>query len=303
MYRSRPNIPTARPRAAGNSIMEYVLPGLLILAASLGALNMLGINLNTYFDQFKQSMTTQVAATQTQLQQQQVQKAGFRPSASPSMSSHMPSLPHTVGLRAVGETIQTVGVNGGTEMLASSLYSYIQQLVASGDLSPDQADILSRLANAGHHLAEAEKALANAQKSGQSSVTYGGKTYAVSDFAQQFGFNNTVGIDAAKSMDSSQAMAQLAPFMQLYEQAQASGSLKDPNINAQVTYLSQQIAALSDLAKWNPASTTSNQNLNAGYVTAMEQVGIANAPPSISEATHTDSNGICDASTGGLCQQ
>jgi len=128
-------------------------------------------------------------------------------------------------------------------------------------------------------------------------VTYNGQTYTVSDFTQQFGFNNSVGINATNTMSASSAMPQLAPFVNLYQQAQSSGILSDPVVNEQVTYLAKQIAALSDLAKWNTQSTP--QNLNSGYVTAMGQLSLTNAPPSISVATHTDSVGICTANSTG----
>ena len=97
-------------------------------------------------------------------------------------------------------------------------------------------------------------------------------------------------------MDAGAQCRTLAPFMNLYQQAQASGALSDPAVEGQVTYLSKQITALSDLAKWN---TTSSATIFPTAMSAMQQVGIPNAPPSISDATHTDSSGICGSGGSG----
>ncbi len=296
--------PTNKRRQAGNTIFEYLLPAGLILGISIGALTLFGSGLNGQFGALDNHMKSKVSNTQQQVQLQQIKKDAFaaaattpKPGAKGGGGSGAGSLPSGVSLTDISSTIQTAGANGGTEVLASALQNYIQKLKAEGNLTPDQVNLLTQLANAGHNLAGAEKALDDAVKGGQGSVTYNGQTYSVADFQAQFGFNNNVGIDASKTMDAGSAMPQLAPFMNLYQQAQASGALSDPAVEGQVTYLSKQIAALSDLAKWN--TTSSATDLSYGYVTAMQQVGIPNAPPSISDATHTDSSGICGSGGSG----
>lgn len=291
-----------RKRHAGNTIFEYILPGALIIFGCIGALTLIGTGLNGHFGLLKNNMNSQVSNTQKQVQLQQMAKASFSATVIPSSTtpggsgSAAGGIPGAVGLADISSVIQTAGANGGTETLASAMAAYIQQLKDQGVLTPEQLSLLSQLANAGHDLANAEKALNDAVKGGQGTVTYNGQTYTVADFQQQFGFNNNVGINAATSMDASAAMGQLAPFMNLYQQAQSSGALSDPAVESQITYLSKQIAALSDLAKWN--TTSSATDLSYGYVTAMQQVGIPDAPPSISDATHSNSADICTTGTG-----
>lgn len=296
--------PKFRRRQPGNTIFEYLLPAGLIVGVSIGAFTLLSGALNKQFGALDTHMKGKVSNAQQQAALQQMKKAAFTAAATAPTgtkpaggASAAGALPSGVSLSDISSVIQTAGANGGTEVLAAALASYIQKLKEAGSITPEQEDILTKLANAGHSLAGAEKALDDAVKGGQSSVTFNGQTFAVNDFKEQFGFNNSVGIDASKSMDASSAMPQLAPFMNLYQQAQASGALSDPAVEGQVTYLSKQIAALSDLAKWNTTSTATN--LSYGYVTAMQQVGIPDAPPSISDATHTNSAGICGSGGGG----
>lgn len=288
----------------GNALVEYLLPGGLITVVAVGALMTLSTNFNADFGMVKSDMLAKNSSASKQAALHALQKQAFQavastaplPGGKPGPGKGSNASSSAVSLDDMSKIIQTSGANGGTETLASTMEAYIQKLKADGTLTPAQLDILTKLANAGHDLAQGEKALQDAVNAGQSSVTYNGQTYSVTDFKEQFGFNNNVGIDAAKTMDASSAMGQTAPFLNLYQQAQASGALSDPNVSSQVNYLSTQIAALSDLAKWNTASDATN--LSYGYVTAMQQVGVSSAPPNISDATHGNSGAICGVGTG-----
>ena len=292
--------------ANGNAIVEYIMPVSIILVLSIGAITAIGAALDGQFNALKGDMKNKVSSAQQQNQLHQLQASAFQAAAASSNksggsngSSSGAGSYSTAGLSAadISKVIQTAGANGGTETLATALTKYIDQLKAAGNLTPDQINTLTQLANAGHDMANAEKALKDAVDGGQSSVTYNGKSYSVADFTAQFGFIGSIGINAANTMDPTNAMPQLAPFMNLYAQAKANGSLTDPAVSDQVTYLSKQIAALSDLAKYN--TTTSPTDLSYGYTTAMQQLALQNPPASISDATHGNSAGICQSGGSG----
>jgi hypothetical protein len=282
----------------GNTLLEYTAIACLILILTLGAWQALGLNLKAHMGLLKNSMRSQLNDAKVQVQLQQLKKSAFQKAATAANAKMMTSgnVITAAGLVSIADmqsAIQTVGANGATDILASSLKGYITKLQQDKNLTSEQINLLSQLAEEGHTLANGEKALHDAVTAGQSTVIYNGHSYAVSDFQQQFGFINNVGINASITMDADKAMPQLAPFVKTYQQAVTSGALKDPDVQNQVTYLSKQIAALSDLAKWN--TTTGPQDLNSAYVTAMKQIGIQDAPASISEATDTDSTGICNS--------
>jgi hypothetical protein len=291
-----------RNAPAGNAIVEYALPGAVILVVCIGLLAALGAGLNGKFGLMKKDMTAKANAAQSQEQQHRAQKNAFQAAMAEvyktggGSSSGGSFDAGRVSPEELTKVIQTAGANGGTETLASALKKYAEQLKAQGNVSDEQLSILTQMANAGHDMAQAEKALQDAATSGKGTVNYNGQTYALDDFRQQFGFDNRVGIDGAISMDPSNAQSQLAPFMKLYAQAQSSGALKDPAVEETVTYLSKQIVALSDLSKWN--TTTSPKDLGYAYTTAMDQLDIKGPPKSISDATHKNSGGICGAGNG-----
>ena len=298
---------TQRSAANGNAIVEYILPAILVVALSVAALSAIGAGLNGKFGTMKTTMQSKINGAQQQNQVHLAQKNAFQPAGSFSVTSGGSGKGGTTGTLPpnlsglspadISKIIQTAGANGGTETLALALQKYAQQLLASGTLTPDQANILTKLANAGHDLAAGEKALQDAVNNGQSTVNYNGQTYSVADFQAQFGFNDSSGgINNASNMNASAAVGQTAPFMNLYQQAVSSGALSDPTVSAQITSLSKQIAALSELAKFN--TTTSATDLSYGYVTAMQQVGVTNAPVTISGQTNTNSGQICNTGSG-----
>lgn len=298
MVSLKPGETTKRTHRQGNTIAEYILPAGLIVVATIGGWTLFSKNLASSFSFLKDDMRSQISATakQKELTQlaQQVQ-AGQNEQIEDLLNQAGRS-GGAISISELGEKIQTVGANGGTEILASKLKSYIDQLKASGELTGDQLGILERLANEGHKLAGAEKALEDAANNGQGTVNYDGKNYSLDEFSQQFGFDNNIGIDATKSMSSDSAMEKLKPFMQLYEEANASGALADPAINSQIKNLSSQIAALSDLAKWNYKSTGKDKGY--AYITAMEQIGAQDPGGKVSDATHGKSGDICGVGSG-----
>jgi len=290
----------------GHTFTEYTMIAAFVLIATAATWTQIANGFTTKTGQARDDFKSRIASAQKQAAADAAAAAAA--AAAAKAAAALPAGPGSGGAGAgsaavgpvsvtgISNIIQTAGANGATDSLASSMEALAKQLLASGKISQDQANLIQQLAQAGHDMAGAEAALQSAVKSGSGTVTHNGQTYAVADFQAQFGFDNGVGINAASSMSSSSAMAQLQPFMNLYDKVQASGALSDPTTASVVTNISKQIASLSDLAKWN--TTTSELDLSYAYVTAMGQVGVTDAPTSISDATHGGSTVICGAGAG-----
>lgn len=298
-------------RLPGNTMAEYALIGTLLAGVCIAALMQLGGNLNTNIDGFQSSLAykpyggTPVPGG--------APAPGSNPAGGPS--SPTSGVPGNLGdllnkstFQGVQEAIMVSGANGATDQLASTMKAYVEQLLAEGKLTDDQASILTRLANEGHALAGAEKLLEDATLNGSSTVNYNGQTYSVTDFTEMFGVDPGKGIAAtAKNMSAADAKALSAPFVDLYTQAKASGALSDPAVASVIDSLSGQIYVMSDQAKWNAKGVANGsipkenyfQDMSYGYVTAMEQTGVSNLPPgAISSATHGNSSQICSTGAG-----
>lgn len=82
-------------------------------------------------------------------------------------------------------TVATVGANGTAKILAKTLEEAVHQMVASGELTPEQGNLLTQAANVGHSSADIIGLIeSTAAKCGTDSaclkntpITYNGKTY------------------------------------------------------------------------------------------------------------------------------
>lgn len=278
-----------RQSAYGNAIVEYLLPATVVTVASISVIIAIGSGLNTQFGLVKSDAQSKASNAQTQIQNQQTLQNGFKPTAS-SVLQGKGIQPSAMLINGVANVVQTVGANGGTDMLATTLDNYIQYLEQNSNLTPAQINQLSQLANAGHELASEEKALQDALNSGQSTVTYNGQTYSIADYQAQFGFNTTGWNNDDILNQGSGANSKLAPFINLYQQAQADGALNDPAVASVVKFLSSQIAALNQISSL-PDDMTSLATQNSAY--SLFNVTYTNPPATIPGVTNSNSSGIC----------
>jgi hypothetical protein len=290
----------------GHTLTEYTIIAVFVLIATAATWTQIANGFTSKTGQARDDFKSRIASAQKQAAADAAAAAAA--AAAAKAAAAIPPGPGAgggagsavvgpVSVTGISNIIQTAGANGATDSLASSMEALAQQLLAAGKITPSQANLIQQLAQAGHDMAGAEAALQGAVKSGSGTVNYNGQSYAVADFQAQFGFDNGVGnVAGSSAMNSSAAMAQLQPFMSLYDQVQASGVLSDPTTAAVVTGISQQIASLSDLAKWN--TTSSNLDLSYAYVTQMTSIGVTNVPTSISGATDAGSAVICGAGAG-----
>lgn len=143
----------------------------------------------------------------------------------------------------LSETVMTIGVNGSTEKLIATLRSLAITLGESGKITPEQQNLLFQMANKGHTLAEAEKAIENIALSATSSadfkatpVTIGEKQYASPIEAAL-----EIGVDGDNNRGSI-----LQDFDNLYQQLKQSQALKDPAVQQLVSAIHKDIYNLAD---------------------------------------------------------
>lgn len=299
--------------SAGNTLAEYGLIGLLLLGICIVAITSLGNNLGGNLGNLEKSLarkpggnTTQVAGVTNHVPR----KKPVIPNAAMGGNALSATLANKMSVREMQATIQVSGANGATKELASVMAAYAKQLLVEGTLTEEQANLLSRLANEGHKLANAEKLLEDAYSQNMETVTYGGRTYTRKQFGEMFGFNRLHGVvGSTTSMDEQMKNAQsmTAPFLTIYNQAKSRGALDDPAVAKVIDTLSTEITITSDLLKWNleeaekSGRTTQEyqHRLGMGYVTALHQTNIFDQVTEIaSEFTHNRSGLICSTGDG-----
>jgi Flp pilus assembly pilin Flp len=290
----------------GNALSEYGLIAGLAIVVCISGLVTLSKNIDTNLSVFDNNGSTASNGQKTQVFQltapptpQATPVATGNVLASASIGQAMP--PEKVSTTAVANLIQTIGSNGATDVLASAMDSYVMQLQASGALSPDQLNTLQKLSNAGHELAKAQTILKDALSKGQTTLTYNGATYNTDDFKWQLGVNNN-STNAGRDLDATQAQTFMAPFMNLYADAKANGSLTDPNVYNTITYLAQNIVVVTNNYKWNTDNTDVNTRM--GYQTAVGTQITATYTPVVpltadpATIVHSDSSDICSVGNG-----
>lgn len=215
--------------------------------------------------------------------------------------------------------VETTGVNGATDMLASTIESLAQSLVDQGKITPEQAANLVDLANKAHNVAATQKFIEDmintpgmtAQTLQSTPVVFNGGTYAnVWSVAMgQIGMceNSVAGNCAADSTeyggpsgipltqtsyDGNYWGQDMAAFHQAYQTVLSSGTLNDPTVSNFVSQLVNNVSTLGDTFEYNVLTT-----VDPGFTTDNSQItGFAqNVASSI-----TNNNGvaICTAGTG-----
>lgn len=137
--------------------------------------------------------------------------------------------------------IETSGANGTTTEILSLLDSYINQSLASGTLSPEQASYLTALSKQGYELANIEAVIEDMIKNNPKALgqpyTHNGVTYPSGvALAMQIGFD-----PVQKTND-----AEVGHFVELYNQALKHGALNDPEAKNIVMTLSNQIINIAN---------------------------------------------------------
>jgi hypothetical protein len=138
----------------GNGLVEYALPlGATVLIAIAG-ITVLQETLRNNIVQSHQD-----AGTVTQGGQLNLQRMGQHP----NLQRIGIALPdgqwiYVDGVpKSLAQGVETLGTNGTTESLAQALRSLAEQLAEAGEISPTEAELVKKLANHGHQIAELER--------------------------------------------------------------------------------------------------------------------------------------------------
>jgi hypothetical protein len=175
---------------SGNTILEYVLIGLVLLLC-IGGFSLLSTNWNDIMKQFKQDMLShnQAATNANALQKQQIANAQAQVQAQAQQAAT--SATNSASSASVAtntQTVETVGANGNTDTFASEILSNAKQALASGKLTQTEYDLIARLANKGHDIAQIQGLLENAYTTSKgnssayatSQLTFNGQSYTPS---------------------------------------------------------------------------------------------------------------------------
>ena len=217
----------------------------------------------------------------------------------------------------IQESIETSGVNGTTDMLASTIQAMAKSLVDQGKLTPGQSNLLIDLANKGHNVAATEKLIetliatpvATPASLQSTMVTYNGVQYAnvwsvaMGQLGMCSGTQCVAPADAYGGMAGAPTLTLSAydnnywgqntsDFLQTYQAVQASGILSDPSVNSFVSQLVSNVANIADNFEFNVLTTT-----DAGYTADNSQISNFNQN-NASAITNLNGVQICTVGTG-----
>lgn len=243
-------------KVRGNSLAEYTVIGGLVLVVSIFAISGFCGHLQEALAGLKSDMeghartatvagVVQMAASRTQAQlaaQQAAQQTAQQTAAGAGVN---------VQLKATGSltsSIMVSGANGTSELVLANLEAITKDLLAKGEIDQQTADILVKLANKGHQMAQAEKLLedamknsnGNAQAFNQATVTFNNQSYSTYELAGQLQLVN----DANGALVPNSTNSLMSQFQNLSDQA--TGNIQDSQTQQLVGTLSNQIAVLAD---------------------------------------------------------
>lgn len=265
----------------GHGLVEYSLIGLLVLGICMIGLNRLSSSLEGNLEDFHRSLVRKKSdnASKPFLANNNALAPGNPTEQSQLKAQESMSPEQTIS------SIQVMGANGATKELASTLENRIKQLVESGKITESQANLLFKLANRGHYMANAEKAVDDTIEKTQDTVNFEGKEYSIWDLGVSLGVgvgtweaqqkveemmaqaNNAILLNGKRydaslmangiglnvradgtgwDMNPMFASYSARPFFEAYQEAKQSGALNDPAIAGSINKLVLQIATIGD---------------------------------------------------------
>jgi len=166
----RPNSRRYGQAYTGNAIVEYLLIGAGILVVSVGALTLLGNNLNNIMGMLRGGMKNQIQASSNANAQHLAAMNSF----TASLSSHTgtnaaaaaaAAATASISPSAQGPVTQTAGGNGTTETYAQTISDSAKKALADGSISQAEYDLIVQTSNKGHDIAAIQGLLEGAYKS------------------------------------------------------------------------------------------------------------------------------------------
>lgn len=293
------NRASLRDFGRGNTLLEYGLIGVLIVLVCITAIQFLGSSLDSAMAAIKHDMQTKnEAAMSAWVASKVAQGQGGTLSASDQ----------AILESSLASKLQTTGANGSTEILAKQLEDAAKQLLKDGKIDQTQYDVLMKLANQGHKMAQIQGMISDAMNYANGDVNlfnsmsfqFEGKTYSAQELAVMVGFNGPSpealsGSDLLAMPTGGTTGAAVGGFLSLYQEALSSGALNDPLAKATVDSASTQIASLGELTEdviWNVQNGMPMDDANITTLTSIT-------------TTQMESSKICQAGdfvdNGALC--
>ncbi|HEY9687631.1 MAG TPA: hypothetical protein V6C52_11710 [Coleofasciculaceae cyanobacterium] len=275
---------------------EYSLAGGLVVVLTIVALSLLGGQVNNIFaSMVPKSGNAQTTATTT-----------GNTAGSPTGGSTTSTFPMTITLNngkqlmvdmptSLKDSVATSGVNGSTSALLADFKSVTDQMLASGDLTPEQASSLAALANQGYRIAQIESLIEQVAQTAADGasfkatpVQFDGQTMTILQLNSLIG---SVPSEPATFTDPLSTAAssnqETLNFINLYNTALSSGALSNPQLQAYVGLLATEISYLSEVTE-DAVATTPNTVDPCQYLPNFLA----------SESTYLDSTNICKAGAG-----
>lgn len=277
--------------AAGNTLTEYALIGILLVVVSFGALQVLGSNFNAAVAMIKSEASTKSSIATAAWVAHNAAATGKTPTLTAEEQAILQE--------SLTSKLQTTGANGATEILAKQLAAAAEQLLKDGKIDKSQYDLLIKLSNEGHKMAQMQGMIADAMKFAHGDVaalnnmkfTLDGKSYTAPELAAMIGFNGPSPAsfgptDILSTPSGGTTGSEVGNFLDIYNQALASGALADPLAKSTVDSASTQIASLGELTEdtiWNvkdngmPMDDANIKTLTSESSTQMNSSKICNA--------------------------
>lgn len=310
----------ARRHITGNTVSEYVIIGLVVLAVAVLGMMELSESIRGQMFGFGHSLqrvpvnNQSIRSAVIEAKQKDVKALSIASDA--KIASSKVLAPSSV--EAIQETVMVSGSNGATKSLASVLAAYAKQLQANGEITEEQADGLIHLSNAGHELAAGLSLIENARIHQVSSQTlnFNGRSYSsAAAMSGDFRVSNDVGtniVDIIRDIgpDEMHGGQVMERFLNVYREVKSKGAMDNPAVASVVRQLASQIVLLSDVAadytqnNADAIGETYKQSIANEYMGAAAQLNFINpATEDISEQTASElvdinSTRICDKADG-----
>ncbi len=234
----------------GNTAMEYSLVGASILVATVGLWFLLGGSLRDIFSVIKADMQVRgMLSGFSGMIQGLDQLTDVRSTDGRTIDT---------GFEFGAPTTQTVGTSGNTAEAYKNLRKLSENAVAEGKMTQEEAANLDALAQQALKLAGIQKAIETAMAQVgldnkallAMQVQLEGESYTVAELADMIGWKeNTSGDGNPLVPDANANGAELNILKELYQEALASGALKDPGVQELVSQLTGQVANFSDVSQ------------------------------------------------------
>lgn len=243
----------------GNTLAEYVFIGGTMVLVAIAGLMLLSSSINKAMAMLRDDMKTHQQAVIASLE---AQRGGLSAVAGQLNYDELDILGQDLKTK-----LQTTGANGSTNVLANQIEKAAALMLANGTIDEAQYDILMKLANQGHKMAEIQGLISDAMSYTNGDVaafnsmkfTLDGQNYTANELAKMIGFDGPSPVDFASADILGSPLggttgSAVSGFLDLYNQAVASGALSDPALKATVDSASTQIASLGELTEditWN----------------------------------------------------